>query len=278
VITFDPHPAAVLRPQRCPSWIIPIERRLELIEQAGVATALVVGSDPAFFERSADEFLRAVVLGRFAAQVIVEGPDFHFGKDRGGTVESLRRSGPAMGLEVIVVEPVPAPPAAGSPGRNVASTLVRELIAFGKVEQAAACLGRPFELQGVVEHGAARGRALGFPTANLRPAGQMLPAPGVYAGRLAILRGAGGRPPPAGGSTPAAVFVGSPPTFPGEPARVEAFLPDFSGDLYGVAVRIALTRRLRDLIAFTGPDELSRQVADDVRRVRAETVTEKAEG
>jgi riboflavin kinase/FMN adenylyltransferase len=113
----------------------------------------------------------------------------------------------------------------------------------------------------VVEHGAARGRELGFPTANIAAPGQMLPGPGVYAGRLTV-RG------PAGGTHAAAVAIGSPPTFPGEPNRVEAYLLDFSGDIYGAAVRLELIDRVRGLVKFAGPEELTRQIADDVRRVR----------
>jgi riboflavin kinase/FMN adenylyltransferase len=263
VLTFDPHPAALLRPEAAPVWIMPLSRRLELLAGAGVAAAVVIGPDRAFFAQTAGEFIQSVLVKRLRVAGLAEGPDFRFGMDRRGDVETLRAAGRDDGFEMVVVEPVPAPPA-DLPDRAVSSTLIRTLVAGGRVAEAAECLGRPFEIEGVVTRGAGRGRTLGTPTANLDPEGRLTPAAGVYAASAEL-------PDSPGPARPAAVFVGAPPTFPGERVRVEAHLLDFSGDLYGRRLRVGLLERLRGLIAFSGPEELSRQIAEDIRRTRGPT-------
>jgi riboflavin kinase/FMN adenylyltransferase len=269
VLTFDPHPAAVLRPgSDAPVWIMPVARRLELLASLGIGTAVVIGRDPGFFAQTAGEFVSHMLAGRFRARAVVEGPDFRFGMDRKGNVETLREWGREFGFDTLVVDPVPAPiPEFAEQGMCVSSTLIRRLIAEGRVAEAGQCLGRPVEIQGPVAPGAARGRKLGFPTANLdfAQSHQMLPAAGVYAGLLEI---PDADDPAVRGPHKAAVSVGAPPTFPGEPVRVEAFALDFSGDLYGRTARVSLLERLRGLVAFPGPAELTRQIAEDVRRAR----------
>lgn len=257
VMTFDPHPATILSPDRVPPTLTPHAEKLRLIAQAGADTVVVVPARREFFDIPADQFIREILVARFRPQAVVEGASFRYGAHRGGTPESLRQAGKEYGFEVRIVEPVRVA-LGGHPDAVISSSLVRHLLSSGTVDQAAGCLGRPYALIGRVEHGAGRGGKLGFPTLNVGDCAQLIPAPGVYAGQAEI---------PAGLFT-AAISVGVNPTFAGDRVSVEAHLPDFSGDAYGQPVRLAFMNWLRPQICFESPAALKDQIAQDVASAR----------
>lgn len=255
VLAFDPHPAKVLNPALAPPLICPLERRLELLGSLGVDAAVVQRFDAAFMGTAADLFV-AMLLETLAPHDIVVGYDFTYGRGRAGTTESLRLAAEESGAHVHVVPPVSVD------GLTVSSTKIRELVLEGKVDQAARLLGRSFDLSGEIVQGAGRGRTLGFPTANLRTANELLPAMGVYASRMVL---------PDGRSVAGATNVGLNPTFTGgagAPLMIETYLLDFRGDLYGQRVRLELVQRLRPEQKFPSVDVLREQIRRDVEQVR----------
>jgi riboflavin kinase / FMN adenylyltransferase len=238
VVTFDPHPRAALGHRV--EVISTLERRLELIAETGIEEALVVGFTGDVAALEPEEFAREV-LEAAGARVVVAGENFRFGHQRRGDLELLRR----LGFDV---RPVPLV-------EGVSSTAVRQLIAAGEVERAARGLGRPVEVDGTVVVGDARGGTLGFPTANLAVAPDLLvPSFGIYAGAAAGYR--------------AAVSIGLNPHYGGAERRIEAHLLDFGGDLYGRRLVVELWRKLRDERAFASEAELIEQIARDVEETR----------
>jgi len=249
VLTFDRHPASVVRPESAPLLLTDLDQKLELLAATGVDYTVVLHFDEARSQEEPEDFVREVLVGALGARVVVVGEDFHFGRGRRGNVELLRGMGGALGFEVVHV-----PLLAGC-----SSTEVRRLLAAGDVAGAAALLGRPHEVRGVVEKGDQRGRELGYPTANVAvPADILLPAAGIYAGRYGV-------------DHAAAISVGRRPTFHGgeSPVVLEAYLLDFSGDLYGQAARVSFVRRLRDEQRYDSVEELVGQMALDVEATRA---------
>jgi riboflavin kinase / FMN adenylyltransferase len=239
VVTFDPHPRVVLGNRV--EQLTTLERRLELIADAGIADALVVPftEELAALEPGAfvDAFLRPI-----GAEVVVAGADFRFGHGRAGDLELVER----LGFDVRRVPLV----------EGVSSTLIRGLLRAGDVDRAAPLLGRAAEVDGIVVSGDARGGTLGFPTANVRVAPDLLvPAHGIYAGAAAGHR--------------AATSIGVNPHYGGAELRVEAFLLDYDGDLYGRRLIVELWRRLRDERAFDSEADLVAQIARDVEATRA---------
>jgi riboflavin kinase/FMN adenylyltransferase len=238
VVTFDPHPRAVLGNHV--ELIVTLQRRLELLAEAGVEDVLVVEFTPEVASLTPEAFAERT-LRAIGAEVVVAGVNFRFGRKRSGDLELLRR----LGFDT---RPVPL-------AEGVSSSQIRNLLRTGEIEPAARELGRPPELDGVVVAGDARGGTLGFPTANLRIDPDVLvPAYGIYAG--------------AAEGTRAAVSVGTNPHYGGGERRVEAFLLDFEGDLYGRRLVVELWRRLRDERAFATEQELVDQIARDVEQTR----------
>jgi riboflavin kinase/FMN adenylyltransferase len=260
VLTFTPHPARLFAPAKAPPLIMSLDRRLALCAEAGIEVAIVEAFTPAFAAIEAEAFVRRVLAQDLAAQDVVVGYDFSFGRGRKGDVALLSAVGSELGIGVAVIPPVTID------GLPCSSTRIRELCGGGEVERAAALLGRPVEIEGRVVRGAARGKALGFPTANVTPEGELVPRIGIYAGRARILEGPG-----AGTAHRAAVSIGRNPTFTGEgaPVTVEAYLLDFDGDLYDRRLRLELVERLRDEQRFASVDALVAQIHADVARVRA---------
>jgi riboflavin kinase/FMN adenylyltransferase len=256
VYTFEPHPRKVLRPADAPRLLTTLEQKLELIEEAGVDVAVVERFDAAFARRSAEEFVRDVLHRRLRPEEVYVGYDFRFGHDREGSMRTLTELGPHLGFAVTIVPEVTVG------GRDVNSTRIRELLAGGHVEEACELLGRPYCVRGRVVEGDRRGRTLGFPTANLAPENEVLPAEGVYAGRLRVL-GPAGRA--AGEELPAVVNVGRRPTFKDDaaPLLAEAHLIDWSGELYSSRVELAFLHHLRDEQRFPGVEALRRQIEAD---------------
>jgi len=241
VVTFDPHPRTALG--NTVELLSTLDRRLELLHECGIADVLVVEFTPETAELSAAEFARDV-LGAIGAQVVVAGEGFRFGRGREGDCDLLR----SIGLDAREVPLVP----------GVSSTRIRAHVKAGELEAAAGLLGRPFEVDGVVVGGDRRGGTLGFPTANLRVEPTLLvPAYGIYAGAVDDRR--------------AAVSIGVNPHYGGTERRIEAYLLDWEGDLYGDRLVVELWRRLRDERAFESEAELIEQIARDVEETRAAT-------
>ena len=241
VVTFDPHPRTALG--NLVELLSTLDRRLELIAELGVADTLVVEFDLDLARLSPEEFAGRV-LGEIGTKIVVAGTNFRFGRGRSGDLETLAR----LGFEV---RPVPLV-------EGVSSTLVRQLVRAGELAGAARLLGRPVEVEGVVVAGDQRGGTLGFPTANLaaRP-GVLVPPHGIYAGAADS------------GGIRAAVSIGTNPHYGGEERRIEAFLLDFEGDLYGRRLVIELWERLRDEAVFESERALVEQIGRDVERTRA---------
>jgi riboflavin kinase/FMN adenylyltransferase len=259
VLTFTPHPAKLFAPDRAPPLIMSLTRRLELCAAMGIELAIVEPFTPAFAAIEADAFVRDVLARDIGVRDVVVGYDFSFGRGRAGDASRLRTLGSALAIDVEVVPPV------AIDGQPCSSTAIRALVAQGRTADAAPLLGRPFELQGRVVRGAARGKTLGFPTANVLPDSELLPKLGIYAARATILDG------PLGGTTrSAAVSVGKNTTFTDADAvSVEAYLLDFDGDLYDRRLRLEIGERLRDEQRFDSIDALIAQISADVARVRA---------
>ncbi len=248
VLTFDPHPTSVIAPDATPRLLTTLARKAELMGSIGVQELVVIPFDRAFASRSAQEFIDDVLVGALGATHVSVGENFRFGARAQGTPELLQAD-PRFVTRVV--------PLLEIDGEIVSSSHIRGLIAGGAVEYADQLLGAPFVVDGVVEHGEKRGRELGYPTANLVPRpGFVVPAHGVYACR------ADGRA--------AAVNVGVRPTFvTGLGELIEAYVIDWSGDLYGTELRIEFLRRLRGEKRFDSAETLVEQMVRDVEDARA---------
>lgn len=260
VVTFDRHPATIVRPEAAPKLLTDLEQRLELLDATGsVDVVVVVRFDWERSQEEPEDFVEEVLVRGLAARAVVVGEDFRFGRNRRGDVGLLRAAGARWGFDVVGFGLVGGPGGEGP----VSSTAIRRRLAAGDVEGAAALLGRLHEVRGPVELGDGRGRDLGFPTANVQvPPDVLLPAEGIYAGWYAR--------PGGGPAHPAAISLGVRPTFHGEgaPVVLEAYLLDFVGDLYGETGRVRFARRLRDEVRFESAEALAVQVAADVRATR----------
>jgi riboflavin kinase/FMN adenylyltransferase len=259
VITFDCHPATVVRPESAPPLLTDLEQRLELLATTGIDYAVVVHFDEERSLESAEDFVRHELVDCLGARAVVVGADFHFGHGRKGDVDLLERMGAEHGFEVDGIELV----ASGSEGaRSVSSTAIRDALAAGDIDGANRMLGRPHEVRGVVQTGDKRGRELGFPTANVAvPDGIQLPADGIYAGWYVR---------PDGTEHPAAISLGRRPTFyENQPySLLEAHLLGFSGDLYGQGASVRFVARLRGEERFESVEALVEQIGRDVTRAR----------
>jgi riboflavin kinase / FMN adenylyltransferase len=268
-VTFDRHPLAVLRPGSEPPLLTTLDRKVELLGQAGMDLVLVLEFTRELSEVGAEAFADQVLFGGLAARAVVVGENFRFGHKAAGDPALLADLGRPRGIEVIAV------PLQTHDGEVVSSTRVRSELAAGDAAAAAASLGRPYAVEGTVVEGDRRGRPLlGVPTANLEvPAGIALPADGVYAGHLTdeAPEGSGephgGAPVDRGLPRPAAISVGTNPQF-GTDRRVEAHVLDFDGDLYGHRVAVAFAHHLRDQAVFADVDELAAQIRADIDQAR----------
>ncbi|HEX7168868.1 MAG TPA: bifunctional riboflavin kinase/FAD synthetase [Acidimicrobiales bacterium] len=259
VVTFDRHPAMVVRPESAPKLLTDLPQRLELLASTGVDFTVVIEFDEARSHESAEDFVRDVLVECLHARAVVVGHDFHFGHNRGGNVPLLQRMGADLGFDVLGIMLV-----ADDSGANevVSSTRVRKLLLDGDVTAAADLLGRPHEVRGVVQPGDKRGRELGFPTANVGvPGDVLLPADGIYAGWYER---------PDGAVHPAAISLGRRPTFyaDADQSLLEAYLLDFEGDLYGEAAKVRFVARLRGEARFDSVEALVEQVNADVAATR----------
>ena len=255
-MTFEPPPDLVVRPDDPPRRLTPPDQKADLLRRAGADWVLFVAADRELLAMEPDEFIQRMVRQLVSPRHVVEGPDFFFGRERAGTVETLRAAGVRGGFDVHVVEAVTVELPAGP--ERVCSTLIRNLISAGEVAPAAKCLGRPFALYGEIVAGHGRGRSLGFPTTNITAGEQVSPADGIYAGQADI----------DGRTFAAAISVGNAPTFAEAARVVEAHLLDVNEDFYGRFMTLRFVARLRSQQRFDGPAALSAQIAKDVERVR----------
>ena len=259
VVTFDNHPALVVRPRSAPRLLTTLEQKLELIDAQGIDYAYVVHFDAERAGTHPDVFVEQVFVDALHAKAIVVGEDFHFGRGRSGNVDALRRIGEEWGFEVHALELIQHSDEAREP---VSSTKIRRALAGGDVARAALMLGRPYEVRGTVQEGDRRGQSIGFPTANI-PVTKMMawPAEAVYAGWCDL---------PDGSRHPCAINIGRRPTFyeHAEQALLEAHLIDFDGDLYGVQVAVSFVAFLRSERKFEGIDQLAIQLKKDVDEAR----------
>lgn len=255
VVSFVPHPMRVLHPERAPSLLTTPEHRAELLTELGIEALVEVAFTPEFSLTPARRFVRELLHERLAMREIYVGAGFTFGHRREGDLSLLRAMGQDFGFSAFGVDIVEYD------GRPVSSTRIRAAIAEGEIEDAGAMLGRPYSLSGYVVRGAQRGRTLGWPTINLAPDNEVIPADGVYVGEVRLGEETAWRP--------TVVNVGRRPTFEDEMQRVvEGHILDFDEDVYGTRAALGLRRRLRREKAFTSVDELKRQIALDAEATR----------
>jgi riboflavin kinase/FMN adenylyltransferase len=263
LLTFDPHPAEVIRPGSHPAILTSMDRKAELVAELGVDAMCVLPFTQEFMRLAPETFTHTVLVEHLHAALVVVGQNFTYGHKAAGTVETLAREGRRFGF---AVEGIPLAEDQSDDGEvTISSTYIRACVAAGDMVSAARALGRPHRVDGIVVRGDRRGRALGYPTANVEtPPFTAIPADGVYAGHL-VLRDPTGR---SGDRYPAAISVGTNPTFQGTRRTVEAYLLDFDGDLYGEHVGVEFAHRLRPMAAFAGVDELLEAMARDVDHTR----------
>jgi len=264
VYTFEPHPRKVLQPDRAPKLLNTLEQKLELIEETGIDVVIVEAFDARLAKMPAENFVRDVLHRRLGPREVYVGYDFRYGRDREGSMRTLTELGPHLGFSVTIVPEVTV----GE--QDVNSTRIRQLLANGEVEDASGLLGRPYRVWGTVAEGDRRGRALGFPTANLAPENEVLPAEGVYAGRVRLLSEAGASEPYL-----AVTNVGRRPTFkPSDPVLAETHLIGFEGDLYGRRLELTFEHHLRAERKFADVEALKRQIEADRDEARARLTAE----
>ncbi|WP_350347083.1 bifunctional riboflavin kinase/FAD synthetase [Agromyces sp. G08B096] len=255
VVTFDRNPLALLAPDRCPDSLMSVRQKLGLLAATGIDATVLLPFDRALASLPAEEFVERVLVEALHARAVLVGADFRYGARGAGDVALLRELGARFGFSVEVVDDV-------APGgdRRVSSTWVRELLAEGDVRRAGELLGHTPTVSGIVVHGAARGRELGFPTANLSPESEgLIPADGVYAGWLTD----------SGVRYPAAISVGNNPTFEGVPRKqVEAYVLDRDLDLYDHLVDVEFVDRIRGMVAFESVEALIERMHHDVEVAR----------
>ncbi|MDE2663951.1 MAG: bifunctional riboflavin kinase/FAD synthetase [Gemmatimonadota bacterium] len=250
LLTFDPHPLSVVRPEVAPPLLTLPDEKKEILAQLGLDYAAFVAFTLEFSRYSPEEFVEDIVVPRFRPAEVVIGYDHGFGRGRAGDVSVLERMGEVHGFEVSVVGGVE------TDGSTISSTRVRGEVASGDMEGAAAGLGRPYSFRGTVIRGLGRGRALGFPTANLAPPppDKLLPAEGIYAVRATL------------GSerVDGLLHLGPRPTFADAPPAIELFLIDFDRDIYGERVIVDVLHRLREVRAYESGDDLAAQMRRDL--------------
>jgi len=252
VFTFDPHPVRLLRPEQCPPPLTWTERKAQLLHAVGVDWIVAYPTDDALLNLSAPDFFDQIVRGTLAAKAMVEGPNFYFGHNREGTIERLHEMTAAADISLDIVPPVEIE------GGLVSSSRVRQLIAAGELAIANKMLSQPYRIRGIVTHGAGRGAKIGFPTANLAGIDTLLPATGVYAGRAWVM----------GEGWPAAINLGTSPTFGDQSTRVEIHLIGQNESLYGQPMEVDFLARMRDIRPFPSVDALVEQLRSDVAQAR----------
>lgn len=257
-ITFDPSPAAILRPEQAVGRLTPVPERLRQLAQSGIDAAIVVRPDPSFLSLGAEVFVERVLFETLRAKAVVEGPDWRFGKGRSGDIAMLSRLSERYEFKVVLVHPLQTTAPEGKPVA-VSSTLVRWMLAAGTIGEANRLLGRPYTLFGTVVAGDGRGATLKFPTTNLECGEQVIPGDGIYAGRCRVEER----------TYPAAIHIGPAPTVQRASRTVEAHLLGSKiGNLYGQSVALECRQRLRDIVHYSSVEALMAQMQQDVKQVK----------
>lgn len=251
-VTFDRHPMSVLRPDQAPPMLMHPEQRDAALRSAGAEQVVCLPTDEALLSLSPDQFIERLIDAHHPT-AIVEGRNFHFGKNRAGGPAQLTELGRRMGFDTHIADIMPVT-LRDKTVVPVSSSFTRWLVWHGRMSDAALCLGRPWQVRGRVVRGEQRGRTIGTPTANLDTGAQMLPADGVYAGITSV----------DGATYPVALSVGTKPTFDSSPRTVEAHLIGYDGDLYDQTLSVDVLRWLRAQRTFPSVDALKRQIAADV--------------
>ncbi|NJD18084.1 MAG: bifunctional riboflavin kinase/FAD synthetase [Gemmatimonadetes bacterium] len=254
LVTFDPHPLRIVRPEHAPPLLTtPVEKK-EILAESGLDWAVFISFTETLSRYSPRKFVEEILVGRLGVDELGIGYDHGFGRGRSGDADTLRAIGGELGFAVDVVPPVV------SDAEPVSSSRIRSAVAEGRMEEARACLGRPYSVRGVVVRGDGRGRSLGFPTANLKVehAEKLIPPAGIYAVRGATR----------GGAHAGALHLGPRPTFQGSPPTMELHLLDFADDLYGEELRVDFVQRLRDVRPFESVAALVAQMRQDVDAAR----------
>lgn len=252
VVTFDPPPAKLLRPQSVPPALTWMERRAEILFLLGIDHLYVWETTHELLQLSPRQFFQQILIDQFQVRGLVEGPNFRFGKDRVGDVELLTELCEQQGVQLSIVG------GESEDSEWISSSRIRTLIQHGDVESANRLLVEPYRIDGMVGHGAARGRQLGFPTANLEKSSVLLPPFGVYAGRVTREKQ----------SYAAAINIGPNPTFGEQSTKVEVHLIGFDGDLYDKKIEVELLKRLRDIRKFNSIDDLVAQLHRDMAEAK----------
>jgi riboflavin kinase/FMN adenylyltransferase len=253
-VVMDPHPATILRPEQAPARLTWIQRRAELMDRLGIDALLVCETTPEFLKLTAAEFFQSLVIGHLDARAMIEGPNFFFGRDRGGDIARLTELCSAENVDLRVAQPTTID------GQMISSTRIRGLLEQGKVEEAGDLLGTPHRVRGRVGLGAKRGRQIGFPTANLTDIDVVVPELGVYGGFATV----------ASREYEAAIHIGPNPTFELDGAtKVEVHLLDFDADLYEQVLLVDFIARVRDIARFDSADRLVEQLDQDVETIRS---------
>jgi riboflavin kinase/FMN adenylyltransferase len=254
LVTFEPHPLYVVRPEAAPRLLTSRQEKIELLAQTGPDRVVFQRFDAALAALSPEEFVEGILVARLGLARLVIGYDHGFGRDRSGNADTLRAIGRRLGFRVDVVPPV------ALEGQPVSSSAIRRALSQGRVEEAAAMLGRPYAMRGRVVRGDGRGRALGFPTANLQlfDSSKLVPAAGIYAVRAHV----------AGSTADALLHLGPRPTFPGATPTVEVHLLDFAGDLYDHVLEVKLCARIRGVEEFANVSSLIRAMERDREAAR----------
>lgn len=255
LVTFEPHPIAVLRPEAAPRRLTTYDEKRVLLARAGLDYVVFLRFSRALAELSPRRFVEEILIGRLGLHHLIIGYDHRLGRDRSGDPEALRVLGEELGFTTEIV------PAVLLGGEPVSSTSIREALQKGAVREAARELGRPYSFQGEVVRGDGRGRSLGFPTANIRVADteKLLPLEGIYAVHATI----------AGEMREGVLHLGPRPTFPGASTSVELYLLDFEGDLYGQWLEVAFCERIRKVRAFATISALVEAMGEDCAAARA---------
>jgi riboflavin kinase/FMN adenylyltransferase len=255
LVTFDPHPLKIVRPERCPPLLTTAVEKKEILAESGLEYAVFIAFTRALSKYEPERFVTEILVERLGVEELVIGYDHGFGKDRSGDPDTLRRIGKELGFTVDVVPPVQAD------GGAVSSSRIRAAIQRGDMREARACLGRFYSIQGVVVRGEGRGRHLGFPTANLSvgEGDKLIPPPGIYAVRASLRSG----------TYTGALHLGPRPTFEGSPPAIELHVLDFEGDLYGERVRVDFVSWLRAIRPFATVEALVDQMREDVEASRS---------
>ena len=253
VVTFNPHPIQLLRPEQAPPNLSTLEQKAALLTQCGADAVVVIATDRALLSLSPAEFFEQILVGKLAARGMVEGPNFYFGRNRAGDIDTLRALCADRGMTLDIAEPIEVN------GDVVSSSRIRAAIVDGRMAEAIAMLGHPYQIAGIVARGAGRGRGLGFPTANLEGITTLLPPDGVYGGHVMIDEN----------RIRTAVHIGPNPTFDDARRKFEVHLIDFDGDLYDRPLEVHLTQRIRGSRKFADVEELRNQLRTDIAAIRS---------